>query len=70
MDGFGIYTDMDHWSLLGVLNFKNLYLYWLLVTAAVFFLLSNKCYIFKCFVISAVFLLVCIQYSSVLPSFR
>ena len=48
MDGFGIYTDMDDLSLFGVLNFKIFIFigYW---SQLLYFLLSNKCYILKCF---------------------
>ena len=51
---FGIFTDRDQRSILGVLNFENLY-FWVLVTAAVFFGLLNKSCILKCFIFSTVF---------------
>ena len=50
--GFGIFTDKDQRSILGVLNFKNLYF---LVTAAGYFGLLNKCCIFKCYILSIIF---------------
>ena len=40
---------------LGVLNFKNLYFFWVLLTAAVFLGLLNKSCILKCFIFSTVF---------------
>ena len=54
--GLAIFTDRDNWSIFGVLNFENLYFWGVLVITAVFFELSSKCCIFKCFIFSAVFL--------------
>ena len=50
----GIFTDMDQRSVFWVFNFENLY-FWMLVTAAVFFGLLNKCSILKCFIFLTVF---------------
>ena len=38
-----------------VSNFENLYFFWVLLTAAVFSGLLDKCCIFKCFIFLTVF---------------
>ena len=47
--GLGIYTDRDQRSNFGGFEFRKSVFFWVLVKAAVFFGLSNKCCIFKCF---------------------
>ena len=40
-DGLRIFTDRDQRSICWVFDLKNLYIFWVLVTAAVFFLAVN-----------------------------
>ena len=54
--GLYIYTDRDQQSIDVGFEFRKSVFLWVLVEAALFFVLSNKCCIFKCLMSSTVFL--------------
>ena len=53
--GFGIFTDRDQRSNFGGFEFRKSVFLVVLVTAAVFFALTKKCYIFKYITFSITF---------------
>ena len=54
--GLAIFTDKDRRSILGGgFQFQESVFFWVLITAAVLFGLSNKSCILKCFIFSTVF---------------
>ena len=51
-----IQTDRDQWNIFWVLDFENLHFFGYCQSCCIFWGLSNKCFIFKCFMSSTVFL--------------
>ena len=54
--GLSIFTDRDQRSIFLGFEFRKSVFFWVLLTAAVFFGLLDKCCIFKCFIFLTVFL--------------
>ena len=51
----GIFTDRDQQSIFGGFEFRKSVFFWVLLRAAVFSVLLDKCCIFKCFMFLTVF---------------